>query len=117
MIRAGIIMIHGGAQRCEIARLITFNPNLNTEIHGGGLPPIQEDESGSLVHGVANIGVGDAILFRILPKLRHRASALEGKNAETLFASRFKSQPSYLKNFEDLREATVENQSFASPQK
>ncbi len=98
-------------------RLITLSLNLSTDVYSGGVLQIREEETGRVVHEVANIGLGDAILFRISTRLRHRVSTLEGKNAKTAFAGWFKSQPSYQRIFADLRGETEDNSSLALPQK
>ena len=97
-------------------RLITLSLNLSAEVYSGGVLQIRDVESGRIVHEVANTGLGDAILFRISPKFCHRVSALEGKAAKTAFAGWFKSQPSYLRIFADLRGEAAEDQSLAMPQ-
>jgi len=97
-------------------RLITLSLNLSAEVYSGGLLQLRELESGRIVHEVANTGLGDAILFRISPKLCHRVNALEGTAAKTAFAGWFKSQPSYRTIFGALRGDTADIQSLAMPQ-
>jgi hypothetical protein len=76
-------------------RLIAMSVNLSTEVYRGGILQVCDAQSKEIVHEVANIGFGDAIIFRIAPNLRHRVTALEGAAAKTAYAGWFRSQPDY----------------------
>jgi hypothetical protein len=51
---------------------------------------------GDILHEVANIGIGDAIIFRISSCLEHRVSPIEGAVPRTSYAGFFQSEPVFL---------------------
>jgi hypothetical protein len=69
--------------------------NLSTDAYQGGVLEIRDCESSHMVHGVANTGFGDAIIFRIARHLKHRVSTVEGTVPRTAFAGWFYPQPDY----------------------
>ena len=76
-------------------RLITMSINLSPAPYEGGILQLREKTSTHLVHEVANIGLGDGIIFRIAPALTHRVTNVEGGLAKTAYAGWFRSRPSY----------------------
>lgn len=76
-------------------RMIAMSINLSAESYRGGVLQIRERESKRMIHEVANIGLGDAIIFRIASHLEHRIADVEGAVAKTAFAGWFRSQPNY----------------------
>jgi hypothetical protein len=76
-------------------RMIAMTINLSTDFYQGGVLQIRHHESKLILHEVANVGFGDAILFRVSPDLRHRISPVEGSAAKTAYAGWFQSEPDY----------------------
>ena len=76
-------------------RLLALSVNLSTDVYRGGILQIRNEESGHIVHEVANTGPGDGIFFRIAPYLKHRVSSVEGTVARTAFAGWFYAQPDF----------------------
>jgi hypothetical protein len=76
-------------------RMLALSINLSTDVYRGGILQVRNIESGQIVHEVANTGLGDGILFRIAPYLKHRVSPVEGTIARTAFAGWFYAQPEY----------------------
>lgn len=77
-------------------RLVGMSLNLSREHYCGGILQIRERESGKLVSEVANVGVGDAIIFRLSDTLQHRITDVEGEAAKTAFAGWFRAMPGFL---------------------
>ena len=77
-------------------RLIALSVNLGVHPYQGGVLEIADAESKRLLHRVANVGPGDAVLFRIAPSLVHRVTAVEGPMVRTAYAGWFRSHPSFL---------------------
>ena len=76
-------------------RMLALSMNLSTAVYRGGVLQIRNEESGQIVHEVANTSPGDAIVFRIAPYLKHRVSPIEGTTPRTAFAGWFYPQPEY----------------------
>jgi hypothetical protein len=76
-------------------RLITMSINLSPEAYAGGRLQIRKKESTSLLGEIANVGLGDGIVFRISPALTHRVTNVEGPGAKTAYAGWFRSRPSF----------------------
>jgi hypothetical protein len=76
-------------------RLITMSINLSAEPYTGGLLQLREKASSQLLHEVANIRLGDAIVFRIAPTLTHRVTEVAGTAPKTAYAGWFRTRPSY----------------------
>jgi hypothetical protein len=76
-------------------RLVAMSLNLSTATYSGGLLQLRDRESGRLLHEVANVGSGDAIVFRLAPHLQHRVSLVEGTVPKTAFAGWFKGAPQF----------------------
>jgi len=77
-------------------RMVAMSINLSTDIYSGGILQLRDKNSQRIVHEVANIGVGDGIIFRISPDLEHRVSNIEGTVARTAFAGWFRTEPDFL---------------------
>jgi hypothetical protein len=78
--------------------------NLGGDYQGGVLQ-IRERDSQCICHQVTNTGPGDAIVFRLDPRLQHRITDVEGSTAKTAYAGWFRSQPDF---------AAVVNQKIAA---
>ena len=76
-------------------RLVAMSVNLSQAPYAGGILQIRENESSRILHEVANVGFGDAILFRIGPTLTHRVTGVEGLVPKTAYAGWFRSRPFY----------------------
>jgi 2-oxoglutarate-Fe(II)-dependent oxygenase superfamily protein len=76
-------------------RLIAMSINLSPEKYEGGLLQIREQTAGEVLSEVANVGLGDGIVFRISPLLTHRVTNVEGSHAKTAYAGWFRSRPSF----------------------
>jgi hypothetical protein len=77
--------------------------NLSPQPYGGGVFQLREAASGKMLTEVANIGLGDATLFRIGEDLAHRITDVSGPNAKTAFAGWFRAQPDYRSMLADIR--------------
>jgi hypothetical protein len=76
-------------------RLVAMSINLSKEVYSGGVLQIREVGSEKIISGVANVGIGDAVVFRLSPGLQHRITNVEGTASKTAFAGWFKAQPSF----------------------
>ena len=77
-------------------RLVGMSINLSTERYSGGLFQLRDCSSGQIINEIANVGFGDAILFKLASHLEHRITPVEGIASKTAFAGWFKSQPHFL---------------------
>ncbi len=91
-------------------RLITMSINLSPQPYSGGLLQIKEKGSASVLREIANVGLGDGIMFRIAKTLTHRVTEVDGTLAKTAYAGWFRSRPSYR---DMVRERTVRSRSTA----
>lgn len=76
-------------------RLVAMSVNLGREPYAGGTVQIRDEGTGRVISEVANRVPGDALIFDIDERLRHRVSAVEGHVPRTAFAGWFKSEPSF----------------------
>lgn len=76
-------------------RLVAMSINLTPDPYRGGTLQIRNAETGEMLHEIANTGLGDGVIFRIAPSLRHRVTPLEGTVARTAYAGWFRARPSY----------------------
>ncbi len=76
-------------------RLVSLSLNLSSEVYAGGVLQIRDRKLGQIVVGVANTGLGDAILFRLSQHLEHRVTEVVGAVPKTAFAGWFQSQPDF----------------------
>jgi len=77
-------------------RLVGMSVNLSREVYSGGMLQIRDHASGEIVCEVPNAGIGDAVIFRLSPRLQHRITDLEGPAPKTAFAGWFRAQPDFL---------------------
>lgn len=77
-------------------RLVAISINLSNEIFEGGELQIRNSHSTRILSEVANIGSGDAVIFRLSDDLQHRIADIRGNVPKTAFAGWFKSGPDYL---------------------
>jgi 2OG-Fe(II) oxygenase superfamily len=90
-------MGHGDSWHSDVGdnRLVAMSVNLTTERYEGGLLQIRDRRSGEVSAEVGGTALGDAVIFRIAERLRHRVSPVEGDVPRTAFAGWFKSAPSF----------------------
>jgi 2OG-Fe(II) oxygenase superfamily len=74
-------------------RMIAMSINLSMGTYTGGVLEIRNAVSKEILHRVANVGLGDAILFRISPQLEHQVTPLDGTEAKTAYAGWFRTEP------------------------
>jgi hypothetical protein len=77
-------------------RLLGLSINLGAEAYAGGTLQIRDRKSGRILDDVVNLGCGDAILFRLSPRLEHRLTEVEGEASKTAFAGWFRGKPDFL---------------------
>ncbi len=77
-------------------RQIGMSLNLSAQPYEGGLFEIREAAAERQLAAIANIGPGDALLFRIDPALEHRVTNVRGAVPKTAFAGWFGSSRDYL---------------------
>jgi len=75
--------------------MLAMSINLSSEIYSGGILQIRDKYSQRIVHEVANLGFGDAIVFRLAGSLEHRITNVEGTVPKTAFAGWFRSQTNF----------------------
>ena len=70
-------------------RLIGMSVNLSAVPYEGGVFEIREVGDERPIAALENIGLGDAIMFRIDPRLEHQVTRVVGASAKTAFAGWF----------------------------
>jgi hypothetical protein len=76
-------------------RRVGMSINLTSEPYEGGVFEIRDVGTEETLASTANIGFGDALLFRLAPVLRHRVTAVRGTVPKTAFAGWFLSEHDY----------------------
>lgn len=74
-------------------RLIAMSINLSENPYSGGILELRDDDSKEIVARVANTGLGDAVLFRLAPGLKHRVTPVAGRFPRTAYAGWFETGP------------------------
>jgi hypothetical protein len=74
----------------EDPRLLTLSLNLSPEPYVGGETQIREKATGRIACQIANTGPGDAIIFRVSPKLEHQVTPVLGTAPRTAYAGWFR---------------------------
>jgi hypothetical protein len=77
-------------------REIGMSLNLSTSPYAGGVFEIRRADNGHVLNAIANVGLGDAFLFRISEALEHRVTPVEGSVPKTAFAGWFSTAPDYV---------------------
>lgn len=70
-------------------RLVGMSINLGMREYKGGLFQLREEDSERMTFEIANTGWGDATLFRLSHRLKHRVTAVTGKEPRISFAGWF----------------------------
>ena len=68
---------------------VGMSVNLGTESFEGGVFEIRRTDTAEPLAAIANVGLGDAILFSIADDLEHRVTPMRGPVAKTAFAGWF----------------------------
>ena len=69
--------------------MIGMSINLSADGYDGGTFEIRRFGSETLIASLPNVGLGDAILFRIADGLEHQVTAVRGAIPKTAFAGWF----------------------------
>lgn len=89
-------------------RVLAMTLNLGREPYGGGVLQLRAEGSKRIVSEVANVGPGDAIVFRIEEGFEHRNTHIEGAVSKTAFSGWFRTFPTFEEMLEkDLRKSAV----------
>lgn len=76
-------------------RMVALSVNLSDEIFEGGLLQIMDAGSHRILYEGANTGMGDAVLFLISPRLRHKVADVVGRVPRVVLAGWFQREPQY----------------------
>jgi hypothetical protein len=79
----------------DTQRLAAMSINLSRDIYQGGVLEIMDRDQQRLVCEVANTGPGDAILFELSERLKHRVTDVTGPAAKMALAGWFQTAPVY----------------------
>jgi hypothetical protein len=71
-------------------RLLGFSVNLGDVPFEGGALELRERDTGRVTATVRNVGAGDAVAFRISPRVEHRVQGVTGDTPRTAFAGWFR---------------------------
>ena len=76
-------------------RMITMSVNLSEDVFEGGDLQIREADSRTIVKHLRNVGFGDAVIFRIDPRLEHQVLPLTGTVPRSAYAGWYLASPDY----------------------
>lgn len=76
---------------CVDDRVLALSVNLSASPYDGGQLHIRDRDTGDPLVEAANVGAGDALLFRVHPSLEHRVGDVVGAHPKTAFAGWFRS--------------------------
>lgn len=77
------------------SRRVAMTINISAKPYGGGFLQIREKRGKRIVKEIANTGPGDAVLFRVSPRLEHRNTEIIGKTPKTAFSGWFQGRTSF----------------------
>jgi hypothetical protein len=83
-----------------LGRLVALSLNLGPPFEGGHLQLRMHDET-DLVSEIANVGPGDAVVFRLADWLAHRVTPVTGTVSRTAYAGWFRSYPDVVSIWRD----------------
>ncbi|MEK7436109.1 MAG: 2OG-Fe(II) oxygenase [Pseudomonadota bacterium] len=81
---------HSDAAQTRKQRLIGMSINLGSRAYSGGVFQLRDEETARTIFEVANTGYGDAILFRLSNRLKHRVTPVTGSEPRMAFAGWFR---------------------------
>jgi 2OG-Fe(II) oxygenase superfamily len=84
-------------------RMVAMSINLSATPYLGGALEIRQRDSGNVVARVADLELGDAVLFRLADNLQHRRTEVRGNSSKTAFAGWFRQQPDFISELKRLR--------------
>jgi len=90
-------------------RMVGMSINFSPEPYEGGVFEIKQLDPERYIRAMPNLGLGDAIFFRIGPQLKHRVSAMAGNRAKTAFAGWFQDSPNFIDLLRELSQETGHN--------
>jgi hypothetical protein len=76
-------------------RLVALSLNLSDAAYEGGALLLRDKVTEQTLSEVRNIGLGDAIMFRLAQHLEHRVADVVGDVPKTAFAGWFHRRPEY----------------------
>lgn len=74
-------------------RLVAITINLSERPYSGGVLQIRDRVSGAILNELDNAVPGDAILFRLSPRVQHRVTPVAGSATKTAFSGWFRDEP------------------------
>ncbi|MFO0548680.1 MAG: 2OG-Fe(II) oxygenase [Polyangiaceae bacterium] len=88
---------HGDGWHTDMVagRMVAVSVNLSEHPYRGGVLRIRRAGETELLAEVPNLGLGDAVLFRLSHGLEHRISDIEGEEPKTAYAGWFRVRPEY----------------------
>lgn len=76
-------------------RMITMSVNLSEDVFEGGDLQIRDADSRTVIAHLRNVGFGDAVIFRIDPRLEHQVLPLTGTVPRSAYAGWYLASPDY----------------------
>lgn len=76
-------------------RMITMSVNLSEDVFEGGDLQIRDANSQIVIAHLHNVGFGDAVIFRIDPRLEHQVLPLTGTVPRSAYAGWYLASPDY----------------------
>ena len=81
---------HDDVKENSDRRLVGMSLNLGSRDYEGGVFQLREEDSKRIIFEIANTGWGDATLFRLSSRFKHRVTAVTGKEPRVAFAGWFR---------------------------
>jgi hypothetical protein len=81
---------------CADTRQVALTINLSLSAYAGGVLEIREKRPPHRRRRLANVGVGDAILFAISKDREHRVTTVRGDSPKVTFTGWFQRSPNFL---------------------
>jgi hypothetical protein len=76
-------------------RLVAMSINLGRAPYEGGVLQIKRADGAAILGEVENPTMGDAVIFKVHPSLRHRVGAVEGTEPRTAYAGWYRAAPDF----------------------
>ena len=90
-------------------RMVGMSINFSPEPYQGGVFEIKETQPERLLGKRPNLGLGDAIFFRIGENLKHQVSAMAGNAPKIAFAGWFQNAPKFAELMRERAAEITEN--------